>query len=993
MASTITFGRHCFPSLVKTRVLLTALLLFGSRGEAQFKSFETPNLRLIYYSSAQEYLVPHVARCFENALRFHRGIFDYTPAGKTAVFLQDLSDYGNGGAEVLPRNFVYVLMPPFPHAYEIVLGNERMNWMMNHELAHIVAMDKASARDDFFRGLFFGKVYPEAAHPVSMLYSYLTAPRRYAPRWYHEGSAVFLETWMAGGLGRAFSSYYEMVFRTMVRDSSYFYDLVGLESEGTAIDFQVGANSYLYGTRFVSYVADQYGPEKLVRWLARSDSSKAYYAGQFKKVYGLPIDQAWRQWIAWEHGFQKANLDSLRLHPPTSYRPITRTALGSVSRSYYDPARGKLYAAVNYPGEIPHLAAIDVGTGAIKKICDIRGGATFYVTSLAYDAAGQQLFFTEKNNAWRDLCTVDLRTGKKRVLLEAGRIGDLAFNPADRSLWGLRSSLGLITLVRLPHPYREWNRILTLPYGPEVYDLALSPDGASLIASRTEVNGRQKLIQMDTKKLLAGDSSFAVLFDFEFSSPESFTFSADGRYLYGSSYYSGVSNIYRYDFNRKEMEILSNAETGFFRPAPVSEDSLIAMCYTGKGFLPVMLPNQKPQYVNAIQFLGNEVVNNHPQVKGWKIPAPTSIVLDSAAATTGSYSPLRDTKLASIYPIIEGYKAYTAAGLRVKFSNPLRLSDLSLTASYSPLGPSSAAERLHVGLDFRYWQFTFKARYNGGDFYDLFGPTKQSRKGYSGDLLYKKYLQFDESSTGSYSVDYYLQAAAYGGLEKLPEFQNIAASFDKAFYFNAGFNHQDFARPLGAVEAERGMRFQIHSENSISNAQFYPHLYAALDYGFMLPIPHSSLWLRGAAGYAHGDRDNSFANFYFGGFGNNWIDHLSHQRFREYYSFPGVELNSIGGTNFGKLLAEWTLPPLRFRRLGLPTLYCRWMRLALFSAGIVTNIDSAPDRREVFDFGGQLDFNIVLFSNLNSTFSLGYAAAFEARQRLAKEFMISLKIL
>jgi hypothetical protein len=161
----------------------------------------------------------------------------------------------------------------------------------------------------------------------------------------------------------------------------------------------------------------------------------------------------------------------------------------------------------------------------------------------------------------------------------------------------------------------------------------------------------------------------------------------------------------------------------------------------------------------------------------------------------------------------------------------------------------------------------------------------------------------------------------------------------------------------------------------------------------MLPIPHSSLWLRGSAGYAHGDRDNSFANFYFGGFGNNWIDHLPYQRFREYYSFPGVELNSIGGTNFGKLLAEWTLPPLRFRRLGLPALYCRWTRLALFSAGIVTNIDSVPDRREVFDFGGQLDFNIVLFSNLNSTFSLGYAAAFEARQRIAKEFMISLKIL
>jgi hypothetical protein len=34
-----------------------------------------------------------------------------------------------------------------------------------------------------------------------------------------------------------------------------------------------------------------------------------------------------------------------------------------------------------------------------------------------------------------------------------------------------------------------------------------------------------------------------------------------------------------------------------------------------------------------------------------------------------------------------------------------------------------------------------------------------------------------------------------------------------------------------------------------------------------------------------------------------------------------------------------------------------------------------------------------MFSTLSSTFSLGYAAAFEKDQRTAKEFMISLKIL
>lgn len=984
---------RCWFKFLRVCSLPVLLLFLFSPARAQFQSFETPNLRLVYYSQAQDYLVPHIARCFENALQFHRRLFDYTPDGKITVFLQDLADYGNGGAEVIPQNFVYVLMAPFPHAYEIVLGNERMNWMMNHEVAHVVSMDKSAGRDDFFRTLFLGKVYPEAAHPVSMLYSYLTNPRRYSPRWFHEGSAVFLETWMAGGLGRALSSYYEMVFRTMVRDSSYFYDLVGLESEGTAIDFQVGANSYLYGTRFISYVAQQYGAEKLLQWLVRSDSSKAYYALQFKNVFGLGLDQAWTQWIGWEQQFQRANLDSLRLYPITPFRPITSTALGSISRSYYDPAANKLYAALNYPGEIPHLAAIDIATGELQNIGALRGASTFFVTSLAYDPAGRQLFFATKNSSWRDLYQIDAPTGRSRLLIKNARIGDLAFNQADQSLWGLRHDLGLVTLVRIPPPYREWNQIVTFPYGQEIYDINLSPDGKLLAASHTEASGRQKLIKMETAKLLAGDSSFTVLYDFDFSSPESFNFSRDGRYLFGSSYYSGVSNIYRYDFSRSEMEIVSNAETGFFRPVPVSEDSLIAMCYTGKGFLPVMLPNRKPDYVNAIQFLGNEVIKRHPEFENWKIPPPTSIKLDSLQTATQPYSMLAHTKLSSVYPIVEGYKDYTALGVRMRFDNPIRLSELSLTASYTPQKNVPDAERLHLGLDFRYWQFKLQARYNGGNFYDLFGPTKRSRKGYSAALHYQKYLSFDESSTGSYSSNYHLELAGYGGLEKLPQFQNVAASFDKAFYFNAGYNRQALAKPLGALEFEKGWRWQLHSENSLINGKLLPQLYTNFDFGVLLPVPHSSLWLRSAAGYAWGERDDPFANFYFGGFGNNWIDHLAYQRFREYASFPGVEINDIGGTNFGKAMLEWTLPPLRFRRLGVPTFYCRWARLALFASGIVTNFDSAMQRRKVANLGGQIDFNLVLFSNLNSTFSLGYAGAFEENRRLRREFMISLKIL
>ena len=57
---------------------------------------------------------------------------------------------------------------------------------------------------------------------------------------------------------------------------------LGLEPEGIAVDFQGGVNNYLYGTRFFSYLALIYGPDKAMDWLRRPEGSRAFYAGPFQ---------------------------------------------------------------------------------------------------------------------------------------------------------------------------------------------------------------------------------------------------------------------------------------------------------------------------------------------------------------------------------------------------------------------------------------------------------------------------------------------------------------------------------------------------------------------------------------------------------------------------------------------------------------------------------------------------------------------------------------
>ena len=473
---------------------------------------ETDDLRLLYFDPTQTYLVPHVARSYHNSLEFQRYIFDWTPWEKTTVMLTDFSDYANAAAGVVPGNAIQLDIAPLNRIFETFTASERVYMMMNHELVHVATMDGWNEQDRWWRRAFLGKPTPEQAHPESILYFYLAAPRVVSPRWYTEGSATFMETWMAGGIGRAQGAYDEMVFRSMVRDDAHFYSNLGLVSEGTLVDFQVGVNAYLYGTRFFSYLAYQYSPEQVIEWLKRDEGSERYYASQFRKVFGTALEDAWDDWIAFEHEFQQKNLAAVRQHPLTPTEPLTRQGVGSISRSFIDSANNSLIAAFRYPGVVAHIGEFSLDQRTTRKIVDIKGPMLFRVTSLAYDADNRTLFYTSDNNNLRDLMTINVDDGKPRMLMKDARIGDLVFDESSRSLYGLRHQNGFVTLVKIPPPYETWEQVHTWPYGEVLYDIDVSPDGELLSASMGEVSGNQYLRVFPLDNLATGNSDVKHLF-------------------------------------------------------------------------------------------------------------------------------------------------------------------------------------------------------------------------------------------------------------------------------------------------------------------------------------------------------------------------------------------------------------------------------------------------------------------------------------------------
>lgn len=965
------------------------LLLLSSAVSAQdIHRFRTNQLELLYFGKRYSFLMPQVVSTYTNAQNFHRTYWDLDTTTNYVV-LTDFEDDGHGGAMVMPHNQVILGIAPFNYAFSIIPSSERFQWLFNHELTHISLADKANARDKMWRKFLMGKVRRDEKHPLSAMWSFLTAPRWYAPRWYAEGIACYMETWMSGGLGRALGAYDEMYFRSIIRDEEPIYSVIGLETEGSTIDFQVGANAYLYGTRFITYLSQAYGDEKLKAFYARTDDSKAFYSSQFKKVYNKSVGEAWGDWIRFEKEFQLSNLNTIKQFPLTSFSPLHPEPLGSFSTVGYDEERGKLYAAINHPGDISHIAEIDIKSGKMKKLAVLDAPMLYSVTFLAYNAAEQKIYITEQNNKYRSLVEVDAQSGKKRTLIPTSRISNLVFNPLDKCIWGVQHDNGYASLVKIPPPYNKSITMYSAEFGRSLFDLSVSNDGKKISASLSGIRGEQSLILFNTDELERGMKEYETIYSLEDNTLTQFRFSSDDRYLIGTSYFTGVSNIWRISLEDKQFELLSNDETGLFNPVQVSDDSLFVLKFMRNGMQPGLIPIEVREDASAIEFLGNRVIENSPEVVNYSLPPASVINIDSVKIDEMAYSPLRNMTLTDAYPDITGFKETVSLGYRLNWRDRIGISNVNVFLGASPWSDYSDKQKLQGMIHWSYWLWSFTASYNKTDFYDLFGPIKRSRAGYSLSLGYHKNMTRRSPFEWHYGFD----ISHYGDLEVLPEFQNIGTPLKSFQGLSINIGLSKLRTSLGGVDDEKGYLWELTANNYVADGSTYPSLISEQSIGWLLPVMrNTSFWIRNSIGQAFGVKTSPFSQFYFGGFRNNYVDWQDPQQYRKVFAFPGQEIDALNAHNFIKTIAELNLQPVRLRNIGATWLYPTYIQPSVFGMHLLRNPDD-NSRDHNFNAGVQLDLELVLFSYLKTTWSAAYARLLKNDAAPAEQWMFSVKLL
>ena len=949
---------------------------------------ESEHFRVIY-REYHSYLINNILISAERAFKPISKLFNYTPTDKIIIATYDASDYGYAATITTPQNIIRLEIEPLEPGYEIVPYNERIQWLLSHEIVHIVVNDAQVGAESFFRKIF-GKVAPEKTQPLTVLYGLLTNYNRYTPRWYQEAIAVFFETWLSGGYGRVLGSFDEMYFRTLVEEGKKLASPMDLETNLSSNSIFLEEIFYLYGARFVAYLSIVYGAEKMLDWF-KTGESEAYigFEGKFKKVFGKDFSRAWNDFLKYETEFQKKNVSLLKQSEQTKLKKISNENFGWVSQPFFRKNNNSVFYIFNRPGQLTTLQSLDLNSGKSKAITSVETPSLIQVASIAFDEKNNFVFYTTNNNEFfRDIWVYDLKSGDEKLLFENYRVGDLAVSPITHNLWGVQHDDGLATLVYSQYPYQKIIPIIKLPLGTEIFNLSINNEGKKLAATLKTPDGQQSIIVLDVEKLLK-DFSLQYQLISRSGSPENPSWGSDANYLFWNAYTNGVSNIYRYSFSDSSIKAISNCITGLFRPLEVSSDSIFAFEFTYEGFKPVMLSNKPASFLPAINYLGQKVIEENPQLYSWVLNTDSSVVNPMDFSLEKGYSGLGNLHINSFIPVVTGFQNQVVFGLLSRIADPILLQDFYIEAGVSPLNENPSNPLWHFRFKYDYKRiFYIDILYNGADFFDLFNERKRGLLGTQFILGHTYYWKYDNPE----KIKQNTTLAFYRNVEYLTD--NIVKVSQPDFaVLTTEFNLKNLRKSIGSSDFEYGNElnwtitaFGTEFEKTEATLNTYAEF---SNYSTWL-WNHNVLHVKIAGGYCRKNENIVQSLFYIGGFGNRAVDNDIVKQYRRIFRFPGIPIYSLVTDKFGKMMLENDFPPIRPSGWLLFDQFVNTFDFEIYSQGLITESDFG---NYLIDFGAQMDINIKHWYNLESTFSAGIAKAWSFSGYNDWEWFLSIKLL
>ncbi len=512
----------------------------------EWRTLVTAHFRIHYHEGLRP-LATRLAPIAEQALIGLGARLAHLPQDPIHVVLTDETDSPNGFAQVLPYNLI-TLFAAVPEPAS-ALGDFDDYWRMllTHELAHVVHLDTIGG-------------IPAAVNEVI---GKQLAPNQVQPRWWVEGLATWMESDLSGA-GRIRSALFDMILRAQVMAG----ELPELDEVSTFMrPFPGGSSPYLYGGRFLDWVARRYGSQALAEMSIRYGSRLIPYGLSIvtDEVLGLDVPTLWAAWQADEVARARALLADIDREPPA---PV-QVALGlAVDLRAPRLAADGTFVIFEAARDDDPVLAFRRALGPVTSTTTWRVPPPYLrVRSPSGDGAftgdGRYLAVIDDVHRqrfhFRDLELIDLRTGLRQRRTEGARLSD----PDVRAgrIVAVASGAGRTRLVTLSLDGTDAPQVLHDP-GPErfVFGPRWSPDGTQVAASIADTDGTRGLVVVDAATGALTRLTRTTAID---NAP---AWTPDGRALLFSSDRGGVFDIHRLDLASGQVVRLTREQVGAFDP-------------------------------------------------------------------------------------------------------------------------------------------------------------------------------------------------------------------------------------------------------------------------------------------------------------------------------------------------------------------------------------------------------------------------------------------
>ncbi len=579
----------------------------------------------------------------------------WTPSRKTYLLISNATDSAN--AETTPSyydNIVIFAIPP--DAYDSIINyDDWLQMIFTHEYTHILHLDQARGffgflNDVFGRILFVNQVEPD---------------------WIIEGYAVYNESTLTSA-GRDNGSYYNMVLRMQALHN----DLPPIDKgDGTPSVWPFGEYPYIYGGKFMQYLAGRYSAAALADY-SREYTYLPLFLNRAARI-GFGDNTFTGLWKQWYDSIRKQALlsaVSLMLSWKTVSHRVTHS--GAYTRGPVWSDTGRTIYYTSYSGKTQMgIFSVDPDTGHTSWVARRNSGYTGSVCDGRFFFSQEE--FYRNFYLYNDLYELDTRTRRVRKLTSGVRVhgadaspdcSEVVFVSNTSSVSSLmvyhRADPGFITTIAQLHGTGQF---LDPRWSWDGRDIAVTvKDDTGGSAIRILGRGGQ-----DLTTVVSGNH--LNLFP---------SWSRDDRYVLFSSDMTGRANLYAFSLTDATLYQVTNVMSGAYEAQVSPDNRTIAFTqYDDAGFDISTMPFSPSTFrrVQPAHDFTVEQLNRYPHVRTAEKPySPFSTLvptwwLPAISSASDTYSLGVSTAGSDLlghnqYTIQAGYTGYSGNRLRPGFS-------------------------------------------------------------------------------------------------------------------------------------------------------------------------------------------------------------------------------------------------------------------------------------------------------------------------------------